>query len=166
MKKIFNLAVIFAALMTAVSFTSCDTSEQDAIDEVGLQGLEQITVKEKGKYAFENQSIGVAGWFEVDSIGASKAKEKVVKLSIITTGKGTKETRETFYLGDDANHTSYLKWNGTTYEDVFQKDAEAAAADIVFCLSSETDAYIITSATVNSKVSAAGATKTLFAEKQ
>lgn len=159
MKKIFNLAVIFAALMTAVSFSSC-ADEDKAADDAEEQALPQITVKEGGKYSFSNSTIGKSGYFKVTSV-AGAAGSKVVKFEITTKKDDAKGTE--YELGDDADHTSYLMYKDGTFSNVFQKDAEANAKYIVFCMSSEASSYVLTSATVNNKVKGAGATETLFA---
>lgn len=163
MKKIFNLAVIFAALMTAVSFASCDDSDK-AEEEVEEQQLTSINVEAGEKYAFSNASNEVSGWFTVTSV-SGKAGSKVVVLEINTKGKDAKETKGEFTLGDDSDHTSYLMWNGTTYENVKQTVAVENASAVIFALSSAVDTYTITSATVNNAVNKAGATETKFAKK-
>lgn len=161
MKKLFNLAVIFAALTAAFTFASC-SDEDDAEDNANEQALPSINVQKGKQYSFSNSKIGKSGYFKViDATGT--AGSKVVKIEITTKKDDAKG--ETYELGDDSEHTSYLMWNGSTFENVFQKDAEANAGKIVFCLSSESSLYTITSATVNNKVKNAGATETLFGEK-
>lgn len=161
MKKIFNLAVIFAALTAAVSFASC-SDEDGAEESANEQQLPQINVEVGKSYSFSNTANAKSGFFKVVS-ATGVAGSKVVEIEITTKKDDQKGT--TFTLGDDTNHTSYLMWDGTAFSNVFQKDAEANAAKIIFCLSSESNSYTITSATVNNKVKNAGATETLFGEK-
>lgn len=161
MKKIFNLAVIFAALTAAVSFASC--SDEDGAEENAMeQQLESIVVEQGKSYSFTNEANAKSGFFKVVS-ATGVAGSKVVEIKITT--KKDDQNGETFTLGDDANHTSYLMWDGTAFSNVFQKDAVANASKIIFCLTSDSDSYTITSATVNKGVNAAGATKTLFGIK-
>lgn len=161
MKKIFNLAVIFAALTAAFTFASC-SDEDDAADNATEQGKPSIDVQEGKQYSFTNSVIGKSGYFKVLSTeGVSGSK--VVTFEI-TTKKDDQKGQE-FTLGDDASHTSYLRWDGNKFENVYQKDAETYADQIIFCLSSDSNYYTITSATVNNRVKGAGATETLFGVK-
>ncbi len=162
MKKIFNLAVIFAALTAAFTFASC-SDEDDAENNSQEQQLESINVKEGEQYSFNNSAVGKSGYFKVLSTSGT-AGNKVVEIEITTKKDDAKG--ETYTLGDDANHTSYLMWDGNAFQNVYQKDAEANAGRILFCLASDSDLYQITSATVNNKVKNAGATKTLFGIKK
>lgn len=168
MKKIFNLAVIFAALMTAVSFTSC-TDEDGATKLTEEQALESVDVQAGETYAFTNTSIanadgtlGKSGFFKVISVEGT-AGSKVVELKITT--KKDDAAGDSYFLGDDADHTSYLLWDGEKYINAKQADAVANAAKVIFCLSSASENYTITSGTVNNAVKGAGATKTTFAKK-
>ena len=161
MKKIFNLAVIFAALTAAFTFASC-SDEDDAEENAMEQGKPSISVVEGNQYSFSNQEIGKSGYFKVVSTSGTSGS-KVVEIKITT--KKDDQKGDTFTLGDDSAHTSYLMWDGSEFKNVFQKDAVANANKIVFCLSSEANDYVITSATVNNGVKAAGATETLFGEK-
>lgn len=163
MKKIFNLAVIFAALMTAVSFASC-SDEDDASDKVEEQQLASVSVAEGETYAFTNTSMAKSGYFKVVTVSGTKEnKNRVVEIKITT--KKDDAAGETYTLGEDADHTSYLMWDGSAFSNVFQKDAVENAAKIIFCLSTDATGYTITSATVNKAVASAGATETLFAKK-
>lgn len=163
MKKIFNLAVIFAALMTAVSFASC-SDEDDASDKVEEQQLTSVSVEKGETYAFTNTSMAKSGYFKVVSVSGTKEnKNRVVEIKITT--KKDDAAGKTCTLGEDANHTSYLMWDGSAFSNVFQKDAVENAAKIIFCLSTDATGYTITSATVNKEVDSAGATETLFAKK-
>jgi len=163
MKKIFNLAVIFAAMMTAFTFTSCN-DEDKAADQVEEQQLESISVEQGKQYGFSNSALGKSGFFKVIS-AEGKSGSKVVEIKITT--KKDDAAGDTYVLGDDSDHTSYLLWNGEKFENVKQKDAVENADKIIFCLSSAADDYVITSGTVNGPVSKTGkATKTLFSEKK
>lgn len=162
MKKIFNLAVIFAALMTAVSFASCDDDDK-ADDETQEQQLPEVSVKPGDKFAYSNADNAVAGWIKCIS-ATGTAGSKVVELEIATKKSDAKG--QTFTLGDDKDHTSYLMYDGTAYTNVKQTEAEKNASKIIFCLKSDTDSYLITSATVNNGVKNAGATETKFAVKK
>lgn len=162
MKKIFNLVAIFAALAAAVSFASC-ADENEAETQANDQGLEQISVLQGRQYGFSNSEIGKSGFFKVISTEGT-AGSKVVEIEITTKKDDAKGA--TFVLGDDADHTSYLLWNGTEFKNAKQAEAVENAGQIVFCLSSAENNYVITSGTVNNKVNATGkATKTLFSEK-
>ena len=161
MKKLFNLAVIFAALTAAFTFASC-SDEDDAENNAQEQKLESINVKEGEQYSFTNDVVGKSGYFKVVSAEGTKGS-KVVTIKITTKKDDAKG--EEYILGDDKDHTSYLMWDGSSFQNVYQKDAEANAGKIIFCLASDTDLYTITSATVNNKVKDAGAPKTLFGIK-
>lgn len=162
MKKIFNLAVIFAAMMTAFTFTSC-SDEDKAEEQVQEQQLEQIAVLQGNTYGFSNAALAKSGFFKVIS-ATGTAGSKVVEIEITT--KKDDQKGEIFTLGDDEDHTSYLKWDGTKFENVKQSEAEANADKIIFCLASAENNYVITSATVNNKVKATGkATTTYFSIK-
>jgi hypothetical protein len=161
MKKLFNLAVIFAALTAAFTFASC-SDEDDAEDNANEQALPSINVQKGKQYSFSNKEIGKSGYFKVvDATGT--AGSKVVKIEITTKKDDAKG--ETYELGDDSEHTSYLMWTGSEFKNVKQSEAVENAGKVVFCLSSESSLYTITSATVNKGVKAAGATETLFGEK-
>ncbi len=162
MKKIFNLVAIFAALAAAFTFASC-ADESKAEEDTMEQQLPQIIVEANKSYSFNNQTIGKSGYFKVIS-ATGTAGSKVVEIEITTKKDDAKGT--VYTLGDDKDHTSYLMWDGTTFSNVFQKDAVANADKIVFCLASDSDQYVITSATVNKGVNAAGATETLFGIKK
>lgn len=163
MKKIFNLAVIFAAMMTAFTFSSCN-DEDKAADQVEEQQLESIAVEQGKQYGFSNSALAKSGFFKVISTEGT-AGSKVVEIKITT--KKDDAAGDTYILGDDAEHTSYLLWNGTKFENAKQSVAVENADKIIFCLASAEDKYVITSGTVNGPVSKTGkATKTLFSEKK
>jgi hypothetical protein len=184
MRKNFSLLLLVAALMTAVSFTSCSdedvltdpdtpteepekpSEDQDSLQVVEPQAEPQVVVQEGEVYVFENAANGVAGMFRVEYTGTEKAGEKVVELLVVVKGSDFGERMSRIYLGDDADHTSYLLWDGEKYINAKQADAVKNAAQVIFCLSSASEKYTITSGTVNNAVKVAGATLTTFAIKQ
>lgn len=185
-KKFFNLAVILAtAMFGSAVFTSCDKddddndgegTEQDIIDDLEdieneedtQNGEEQIikseslNVVENGIYAAYNSSIdGGALKFYVKEVSGT-AGSKVVKFLVEL--KGDEANGKIFELGDDADHTSYFGRINGKLQACKQKTAADPinAKNIIFALSSDADNYLITSATVNAQVRAAGATMTQF----
>lgn len=166
--------------MTAVSFTSCSdedvltdpdtpteepekpSEDQDSLQVVEPQAEPQIVVQKGEVYVFENAANGVAGMFRVEYTGTEKAGEKVVELLVVVKGSDFGERMSRIYLGDDADHTSYLKWNGYSLENVSKAEAMQDASQILFCLNSQSDSYMITSPHINRGLSDFGATETIF----
>lgn len=164
MKKIFNLAVILATLMGAATFTSCEDDEEDIQDDLQnekkYEKSESLSVVKGGEYAAYNLSIdGGTLKFKVVNVSGA-AGSKVVEFTVEL--KGDDANGKTFTLGDDADHSSYFGRVDGKLQACKQAVAEANAKDIIFALSSAENAYVITSATVNTKVNAAGATVTTF----
>jgi hypothetical protein len=180
MRKNFSLLLLVAALMTAVSFTSCSdedvltdpdtpteepekpSEDQDSLQVVEPQAEPQVVVQEGEVYVFENAANGVAGMFRVEYTGTEKAGEKVVELLVVVKGSDFGERMSRIYLGDDADHTSYLLWNGYSLENVSKAEAMQDASQILFCLNSQSDSYMITSPHINRGLSDFGATETIF----
>ena len=139
-------------------------NKEESTEQVEEQNYFSVSVMSGEKYAFSNAYNEVSGWFTVLSV-SGKAGSKVVVLEIISKGRNAKETKGEFTLGDDADHTSFLMWNGTTYEGVKQTVAVANAKSVIFALDSSVDTYTITSATINAKIKNFGATETRIAKK-
>lgn len=167
MKKIFNLAVIFAAMMTAVSFTSCDDSEDKVIDDFDNGKVTPVTELqvEAGK-SYQAYQEGVAAFtFNVKSTsGSYKDGNQVVEFQI-ENADGKKDID--FTLSDEG--ASYLMRNADgTYEAVKKAVADENADKIVMVLAGANSKanYTITSGTINTTLKSKGAKETKFAEKK
>lgn len=154
MKKIFNLAVILAALMGAATFTSCEDDEEDSAEKAEAAGLTEIQVVKGGEYSASGAVKAFT--FKVTSVeGSYLSKDQVVKLEI--DGFDGELT-----LSDAGN--SYLMWTGSQF--ITANTASADAKSIVMCLAcanSKAD-YTITSATVNDTMNKLGALETKFSK--
>lgn len=164
MKKIFNLAVILATLMGAATFTSCEDDEEDIQNDIQnekkYEKSNELSVVKGGEYAAYNQSIdGGTLKFKVVSVSGA-AGSKVVEFTVEL--KGDDANGKTFTIGDDADHASYFGRVDGKLQACKQADAVANASNIIFALSLQASDYLITSATVNNGVKAAGATVTTF----
>lgn len=168
MKKIFNLAVILATLMSGAAFTSCDDDEEeiqkDLNNEKKYVKSDSIAVVKDGEYAAYNQSIdGGTLLFKVTDVNGA-AGSKVVSFKVEL--KGDDANGKTFTLGDDKSHFSYFGRINGELKACPQDSAVKYAKDIIFALSSKNSEYMITSATVNNPVREAGATLTTFGTKK
>lgn len=166
MKKIFNLAVIFAALMTAVSFSSCDDAEDDVINdfeqgdvtpvtELQVQAGKKYQAYQEGLAAFTFEVISTSGHY------ADGTQEVIIKIENADSKKDVE-----FTLSDEGSSYLMRKADGT-YEAVGQTVANENASSIVMVLAyknSKAD-YTITSGTVNDTLNKNGAKETKFAEK-
>ena len=167
MKKIFNLAVIFAAMMTAVSFTSCDDSEDKVIDNFENDKVTPVTELQvvAGKSYQAYQENVAAFTFNVKSTsGSYKDGNQVVEFQI-ENADGKKDV--SFILSDEG--ASYLMRNADgTYEAVKKAVADENADKIVMVLAGANSKanYTITSGTINTTLKANGAKETKFAEKK
>ena len=164
MKKIFNLAVILATLCGTATFTSCDDDEEKIQDEIQNEKKydksDELSVIKGGEYAAYNQSIdGGTLKFKVTDVQGT-AGNKVVTFTVEL--KGDDANGKTFTIGDDTDHASYFGRIDGKLQACKQAVAVENAANIIFALSSNANDYLITSATVNTKVSEAGATLTTF----
>lgn len=167
MKKIFNLAVIFAAMMTAVSFTSCDDSEDKVIDDFDNGKVTPVTeLQVQAGKSYQAYQEGVAAFtFNVTKAEGHYADKTQVVDFQIENADGKKDVD--FTLSDAGN--SYLMRNDDgTYEAVGKTVADANASKIVMVLAcaNSTKDYTITSGTVNTTLKANGAKETKFAEKK
>ena len=169
MKKIFNLAVIFAALMTAVSFSSC-ADEDKAEEEANEQALAYVQVKQGDKIYFSNSSVGEDGKGGIIEITEAITSEtdKIVTFKLAT--KKDAQKKEEFTIGQSGSNPSYVLWDGSAFKTGMQADAQANPAQVVFCLSSKpsevdsklsNSACVLTSATINAKVKASAAEKNI-----
>lgn len=168
MKKIFNLAFVVASFMGAAVFTSCDKEDkEDNIEDAFEDGdtdvimeSESLSVVPNQKYAAYNPSIngGTLNFTVLTVTGEAGSKVVTFKVEL----KGDDANGETFELGDDKDHTSYFGRIDGKLQACNQATAEKNAANVIFALSSEANNYLITSATVNAKVGAAGAKETRF----
>ena len=156
MKKIFNLAVILAALMGAATFTSCEDDEEDSAEKAEAAGLTEIQVVKGGEYSASGAVKAFT--FKVTSVeGSYLSKDQVVKLEI--DGFDGELT-----LSDAGN--SYLMWTGSQFITANTATASADAKSIVMCLAcaNSKDDYTITSATVNDTMNKLGALETKFSK--
>jgi hypothetical protein len=171
MKKLFNVAVMFAALATALSFTSCESD---------TKAEEAVIAQQKPELALDANSIGKTYYFSSNVVDANGANisgnfkvtavvpgdDQTVTFTLDCDATGNKKSEITL---SDAG-ASYLLFNGTTLVAAKKAEADAAADKVLFVLanSNKTDATVctITSGTINSALKAAGALETLFGEKQ
>ncbi len=166
MKKIFNLAVSFAALMSAFTFASCTEDEEKAIDEAVKEGKAYVQVAGGEKVNFYNEAVdGKGGVIEIGDVKASE-DDKTVTFTIATKKDPQKKTP--FTIGQSKELPSYFGWDGTTFKTYKQADATANPDQIILCVASKpseidatvTDAVcILTSATINKGVKDAAAAK-------
>lgn len=167
MKKIFNLAVILASLMGAASFTSCDDSEDDVINDFEQYGDAKAEVFVQPGQKYQAVQAGATAFtFEVkECTGTVADKNQIVTFSIEKKGKN-----QTVTLGDDAAHCSYLQWTEANgFVAVNKATADAAANTIVMVLAGASNDkgvnYMITTPTINNTLNANGAVETLFRVK-
>ena len=156
MKKIFNLAVILAALMGAATFSSCEDDEEDSAEKAQEQALPSVQVVAGGEYSASNPAKSFT--FKVKSVeGSYTTKNQVVVLTI--DGFDGELT-----LSDAGN--SYLVWDGSVFTTANTATAKANVKNVVACLACANSSanYTITSATVNDTMNGAGATETLFSK--
>lgn len=166
MKKLFNLAVIFAALTAAFTFSSCNDDEDDAIDEAVSQNLDYVKVSVGDKIYFANTSVGEdgkGGVIEITNV-VNSATDKKVGFKVAT--KKDEQKKQEFEIGQGANDPSYVLWIGGEFKTGMQPDAKANPGAVVFCLASDptelsgsflsTDC-VLTSASINGAVKAAAA---------
>lgn len=119
-----------------------------------------INVVAGGKYVVYNSSIeGGELRFEVLRVSGSVGY-KVVEFKVYLDGDDA--DGKTFALGDDADHCSYFGRVNGQLGALMQAVAVANAKNVIFALSYSADDYMITSATVNKSVNAAGATVSKF----
>ena len=166
MKKIFNLAVIFAAMMTAVSFTSCDDSEDDVIEDFEEGNVVAVTeLQVQAGKSYQAYQEGVAAFtFNVTSVSGHYADKSQVVIFEIENADGKKDVE--FELSD-AGSSYLMRTADGTYEAVGKTVADENASSIVMvlaCANSSAD-YTITSGTVNTTLKENGAKETKFAEK-
>lgn len=167
MKKIFNLAVIFAAMMTAFTFTSCDDSEDDVINDFENDKVTAVTELQvqQGK-SYQAYQEGVAAFtFNVKSTEGSYKDGNQVVVFEIENANGKKNVE--FTLSDAGS--SYLMKNADgTYEAVGKSVADENADKIVMVLAYKNSSanYTITSGTINDTLKSKGAKETKFAEKK
>lgn len=163
MKKLFNVAVMFAALATALSFTSCESDEKNE-ENVNEQQLTSLEVEVGKKYSFSNGDNGLAGSFEVTDKNDLKGS-KTVKM-LITCDK-TGQDKDEVELGEAADMPSYLIYNGTKLATAKQAEALANAGKVIMALKTDADVATITDGSVNNKIKETGkATATYFAIKK
>lgn len=167
MKKIFNLAVIFAAMMTAFTFTSCDDSEDDVINDFENDKVTAVAeLQVQAGKTYQAYQEGVAAFtFNVKSADGHYADKSQVVVFEIENADGKKNVE--FTLSDAGS--SYLMRNADgTYEAVGKSVADENADKIVMvlaCANSKAD-YTITSGTINDTLKKNGAKETKFAEKK
>ena len=167
MKKIFNLAVIFAALAASFTFASCDDDEDDVINDFedgSANAVAELQVVAGKKY--QAYQAGTAAFtFKVTSTTGHYADKSQVVEFEIENADGKKDVE--FTLSDQGS--SYLMRNADgSYEAVGKTVADQNADKVVMvlaCANSSAD-YTITSGTINDSLKKAGAKETKFAEKK
>lgn len=168
MKKIFNLAVIFAALTAAFAFASCDDNEDDVIDDFEggkVTPVSELQVVAGKKYQAYQEDLA-AFTFKVTSVaGSYKDKNQIVGI-IIENADGKKDVP--FTLSDAGD--SYLIKDGDVFKTANNATAKTAenAPKVVMVLAMDNSNanYTITSATINDGLKKLGAKETKFAEKK
>lgn len=162
MKKLFNVAVMFAALATALSFTSCETDEKNE-QNVNEQQLTSLEVEVGKKYSFSNGDNDLAGSFEVTD-KSDLAGSKTVTM-LITCDK-TSQKGDEITLGEAADMPSYVIYDGTKLVTAKQSVAQENASKVIMALKTDASVATITDGTVNKVIGQkADATTTYFAEK-
>ena len=167
MKKFFNLAVIFAALMTAFTFTSCDDDEDDVIEDFENGNVTAVTELqvEAGKEYQAYQEGTAAFTFNVTSVSGHHDDNSQIVIFKIENADGKKDVEFTL---SDAGSSYLMRNTDGTYEAVGKTVADANADKIVMvlaCANSTAD-YTITSGTINETLKKNGAKETKFAVKK
>ena len=172
MKKLFNVAVMFAALATALSFTSCETTDEKSETNVNKQQLPELNLTEKNIGQTFDFSSGVvnadgenySGKFKVTDVNVS---ENSVTFEI--TCKATGDRKHEITLSDAGNSYAMVGEEGNIIG-AKKAVADAAADQVIFVLlgANRADKTVctITSGTKNQTLSDNGAKETLFAVKE
>ncbi len=151
MKKIFNLAVIFAALTAAFTFASCDDDEK-AEDNSTFTSMQVVAGE---KYSFSNSQNNVSGWIKVT---AASAGSVTFELNCDATNQEGAEIT----LSDA--ETSYLILNGGKLVTSHQANAVENADKVIIALMAGTQT--LGDGNVNTPIKNTGkAGTTLFGEK-
>lgn len=171
MKKLFNVAVMFAALATALSFTSCDT-DGEANDAVAEQQLPELNLDATSVGQTYQFSSGVVNSDGVNYSGKFKVTDVNIDENSVTfeiTCKATGDKKHEITLSDAGNSYAMVGEEGNIIG-ASKTTADAAADKVIFVLlgSNRTDKTVctITSGTKNQTLSDNGAKETLFAVKQ
>ncbi|MBR4714430.1 MAG: hypothetical protein IKP27_12225 [Paludibacteraceae bacterium] len=152
MKKIFNLAVIFAALTAAFTFASCG-DDDDKADENSTFTSMQVSAGEK--YSFSNKQNAVSGWIKVTAASAGSVTFEL-------TCDGTDQKDEEITLSDAG--TSYLILNEGKLVTSYQDNAVANANAVIIALMKGTQK--LGDGNVNTPIKSTGkAGETLFGKK-
>ena len=152
MKKIFNLAVIFAALTAAFTFASCG-DDDDKADENSTFTSMQVSAGEK--YSFSNKQNAVSGWIKVTAASAGSVTFEL-------TCDGTDQKDEEITLSDAG--TSYLILNEGKLVTSHQDNAVANANAVIIALMKGTQK--LGDGNVNTPIKSTGkAGETLFGKK-
>lgn len=171
MKKLFNVAVMFAALATALSFSSCNPDDEANI-AVEEQQLPELNLTEKNigeEFQFSSGVVNAdgdnySGKFKVTDVNVS---ENIVTFEI--TCKATGDRKHEITLSDAGNSYAMVGEEGNIIG-AKKAVADAAADQVIFVLlgANRADKTVctITSGTKNQTLSDNGAKETLFAVKK
>lgn len=152
MKKIFNLAVIFAALTAAFTFASCGDDDDKAEENSTFTSMQ---VKAGEKYSFSNSQNNVSGWIKVTSASAGSVTFEL-------TCDATDQDEEVITLSDAG--TSYLILNNNLLVTSLQANAVENADKVIIALMAGTQT--LGDGNVNTPIKNTGkAGTTLFGEK-
>lgn len=152
MKKIFNLAVIFAALTAAFTFASCGDDDDKAEENSTFTSMQ---VKAGEKYSFSNSQNNVSGWIKVTSASAGSVTFEL-------TCDATDQDEEVITLSDAG--TSYLILNNNLLVTSLQANAVENADKVIIALMAGTQT--LGDGNVNTPIKNTGkAGQTLFGEK-
>lgn len=170
MKKFFNVAVMFAALATALSFTSCDT-DGDANDAVADQQLPELNLDAESIGKTYQFSSGVVNSDGVNYSGQFKVTDVNIDQNSVTfeiTCKATGDKKHEITLSDAGNSYAMVGEEGNIIG-AKKAVADAAADQVIFVLlgANRADKTVctITSGTKNNTLATNGAKETLFAVK-
>lgn len=171
MKKLFNVAVMFAALATALSFSSCNPDDE-AEKNVNEQQLPELNLTEKNIGQTFEFSSGVVNTDGENYSGKFKVTDVNVSENSVTfeiTCKATGDRKHEITLSDTGNSYAMVGEDGNIIG-AKKAVADEAADQVIFVLlganRSDKTVCTITSGTKNSTLAEKGATETLFAVKE
>lgn len=171
MKKLFNVAVMFAALATALSFSSCNPDDE-AEKNVNEQQLPELNLTEKNIGQTFEFSSGVVNTDGENYSGKFKVTDVNVSENSVTfeiTCKATGDRKHEITLSDVGNSYAMVGEDGNIIG-AKKAVADEAADQVIFVLlganRSDKTVCTITSGTKNSTLAEKGATETLFAVKE
>lgn len=157
MKKLFNVAVMFAALATALSFSSCE-SDDTATEEVKEQQLDEIQAVVGEKVAFSSEVCdangkNLSGYMKFTAVTGGEDQSVTLELDCDATSQKNVE----IILSDKG--FSYLAFMDGALKAIGKSDADANPDKVLFVLSNDGTDCTITSGDINNALSATGKVK-------